>query len=313
MAHVSNQIFHLELARPSDHLSPEDAVLKLNPPRLARVVRQLSALAVVGAFGLSALGQAAPTTIDGSSVERVGVTKLTYRPATVSGMVENPLRGMYRWSGSESVSADIPANDRYERDRVYWGRIEPADNEFNFSWIQQGLDDARARGAKFGFRVMAYCPGCWMEYRPDTNNWPQITPAFIPTQPGTTAPDWNSETFLSQWEELMTALGDEFGDDPALGYVDVGGYGMYGEWHVRPGGASGPDGVPATTESMQRIVNAVSAAFPTKHLLINTMTSVDFTLWALNSNPLMGMRTDNLGAPNMYSMVTVDTRLQQVW
>lgn len=61
--------------------------MKPNPPRFARVVRRLSALAVVGAFGLSALGQAAPTTIDGSSVERVGVTKLTYRPATVSSKI----------------------------------------------------------------------------------------------------------------------------------------------------------------------------------------------------------------------------------
>ena len=104
----------------------------------------------------------------------------------------------------------------------------------------------------------------------------------------------------------MAELGRRYGDDPRLGYVDVGGYGSYGEWHVGAGErVSDANGL--------AIVDAVASAFPTKHVLINTMTPVEFTLKALAAHPNLGLRTDSLGCPDMYSMVAVDERLQSVW
>jgi hypothetical protein len=150
---------------------------------------------------------------------------------------------------------------------------------------------------------MAYCPGCWMNTRED---FPAVTPSFVPRQPGTDIPDWNAAVFLGQWRELMAELGRRYGDDPRLGYVDVGGYGSYGEWHV---GA----GEQVTDANGLAIVDAVASAFPTKHVLINTMTPVAFTLKALAAHPHLGIRTASLGCPDMYSMVAVDERLQSVW
>jgi hypothetical protein len=86
----------------------------------------------------------------------------------------------------------------------------------------------------------------------------------------------------------------------------VGGYGSYGEWHVDAGDRVSDAGGLA-------IVRAVTAAFPAKHVLINTMTPVPFTLKALRANPNLGLRTDNLGCPDMYSTVPGDPRLQEVW
>ena len=101
-----------------------------------------------------------------------------------------------------------------------------------------------------------------------------MTPSFVPRQAGTDIPDWNSAGFLGQWRELMAELGRRYGDDPRLGYVDVGGYGSYGEWHVG-------EGERVSDANGLAIVDAVASAFPTKHVLINTMTSVEFTLKAL--------------------------------
>ena len=56
------------------------------------------------------------------------------------------------------------------------------------------------------------------------DDFPAVTPSFIPLQPGTDIPDWNSEAFLSGYERLMAALGAKYANDPRLGYVDVGGY-----------------------------------------------------------------------------------------
>jgi hypothetical protein len=239
------------------------------------------------------------------STGRPPVSERTFAlaPAGAAADLPNPLRGQYRWFGTEPTPSTVTSNDVYYRDQVYWGRIEKADNAWDFSLIDAGLADAGARGGKFGFRVMAYCPGCWMNYRAD---FPAVTPPFVPLQPGTDVPDWNSPAFLAQWQELMTELGRRYGDDPRLGYVDVGGYGSYGEWHVG-------DGARITDANGLAVVKAVTNAFPTKHVLINTMTPVEFTLAALKANPNLGMRTDSLGCPDMYSMVAVDKRLQKVW
>ena len=99
---------------------------------------------------------------------------------------------------------------------------------------------------------MAYCPGCWMNTRAD---FPAVTPPFVPRQAGTDIPDWNSAAFQAQWRELMAELGRRYGDDPRLGYVDVGGYGSYGEWHV-DGRSAGLDA------NGLAIVDAVASAFP---------------------------------------------------
>lgn len=215
----------------------------------------------------------------------------------------NPLRGQYRWLGAEPTPTTVTSNDVYYRDQVYWGRIEKADNAWDFSLLEAGLAEAASRGGKFGFRVMAYCPGCWMETRTD---FPAVTPSFIPRQADGYVPDWNSPTFLGQWRELMAELGRRYGDDPRLGYVDVGGYGSYGEWHV-------VDGERVSDANGLAIVRAVTSAFPTKHVLINTMTPVPFTLKALEANRNLGLRTDSLGCPDMYSTVPGDSRLQEVW
>ncbi len=224
-------------------------------------------------------------------------------PRGVGADLPNPLRGQYRWLGAEPTPTTVTSNDVYYRDQVYWGRLESSDNAWDFTQIEAGLADAGSRGGKFGFRVMAYCPGCWMESRSDL---PPVTPSFIPRQQGGYIPDWNSPAFQSQWKELMTELGRRYGDDPRLGYVDVGGYGSYGEWHVN-------DGDRISDRAGLAVVKAVTSAFPTKHVLINTMTPVPFTLKALRANRNLGLRTDALGCPDMYSTVAIDERLQKVW
>ena len=273
----------------------------MSTPARRRVV---GALAVIASALMGTVAAATPT--EALSASRYTSPTATLRPALVTGTtdVANAHRGQYRWLGGAPSPSTWTANDVYYRDQVYWGRLEQTKGTYDFRWIDEGLGRAGAVKGKFGFRVMAYCPWCWMNSRTD---FPKVTPSWMPLQPGTDIPDWNSETFLTSWEKLMAELGRRYGSDPRLGYVDVGGYGKYGEWWVDYGTQQ------VTEANALRIVRAVNAAFPTKHVLINTMTSVDFTLKALATNPRMGLRTDSLGARNMNSMIAVDERLQSVW
>ena len=254
----------------------------------------------------------------------------TFQPTVLgSGAPEayNALRGQYRWMGYPSQPASWPSPDIYYRDQVYWGRLERTKGVYDFSYLETGLKKAGEARGKFGFRVFSYCPGCWMELREDHESFPPVTPTYLPVQAGTAtwfdpdgtgpkpgwdisaAPDWNNEAFLSRWEALWAELGKRYANDPRLGYVDVGGYGKYGEWWVD--GAA----LHITDANGLRMIKAVTTAFPTKHVLINTMSPVKFTLAALDANPNLGIRTDSLGCENMYSMVTdkYAGRLADMW
>jgi hypothetical protein len=248
-------------------------------PRRLRAVVALAVTAVVAAT-------AAPAAQ--ATVVYPKVTSLSSADRT------NPLRGQYRWIGTGAVPSTWDSPDLYDRDRTYWGRLEPSKGSYDFSTIENGLNDVGAKHAKFGFRVMAYCPGCWMEQ--SWRNLPPIAPSYLPkTSSG--APDWNSETFLSGWEKLWAALGARYRNDKRLGYVDVGGFGKYGEW--MPAGT-------ITEKSAKRIISAVAKNFPRKHVLLSTVMSYPVSeiaggrapyvlKWALDTYPNTGMRSDCLG------------------
>ena len=209
--------------------------------------------------------------------------------------IANPMRGEYEWLGSSAVPEGFPARDVYYRDQVAWSRIEPSPGVYDFSWFDTGIARAHELGGRFGFRVMAWCPGCWLD----------ATPSWLPRQPGTDIPDWDSETFLAAWERLMTALGDRYADDPAMGWVDVGGYGAWGEWHTTDGGEiSVPDAV--------RLMSAVLDHFPTQHVVINAMVP-KYVDAAMTLSPRMGLRVDCLGEYNMFSLLPTSPKLQERW
>ena len=193
--------------------------------------------------------------------------------------------------GYSAQPASWPAPDLYERDRSYWGRLEPTRGAYDFSPLDAGLADVGAVKGKFGFRVMAYCPGCWMESRPDL---PSVVPSWMPLQPGTDIPDWNDESFLTAWEDLMGALGARYDADPRLGYVDVGGFGAYGEW--------ADAGERVTDANALRMIDAVASAFPHHHVLMSAVavyTQPTVLRRAVDRWANLGLRSDCLGQPAM--------------
>lgn len=211
--------------------------------------------------------------------------------------VPNSNRGQYFWLNVRSQVSGLSSADVYWRDQLQWGsQLERTRGSYDFSVFEQGLATAAARGGRFSFRIMAFCPGCG----------DNLTPDYIPRQTNG-MPDWNSEQFLSSWENLMRRLGSRYGDDPRLGFIDIGGYGDFGEWGMNEGG-----GTPITSANAKRLMRAVIRAFPHKYTLINYMDK--FPDMAVALSPKVGIRMDCIGGPYSFALKDIpDTHLAEVW
>lgn len=226
--------------------------------------------------------------------------------------VKNTMAGQYLWQNKDKAP-QYTNSDVYSR--IFWRSVEPADGKYNTWEIDQGLEKAAAGQGTFGFRIMSVCQGCSAENKTmpdflldDAGTWR--------TTEGIDVPDYNSEEFLRQWDDLMVHLGSQYDKDPRLGYVDVGGYGNWGEWHSYPYesqyGKNGHRDI--TLDSARRMILSVEKNFPTTPVVMNTTgardadiagnpqrtrtTQFSDQLWyeILNHNNHIGIRNDCLGA-----------------
>lgn len=242
----------------------------------------------------------------------------------------NPLTGQYLWfpqDHPEAVPAGAKTRDSYSR--FAWKDLEPREGQYTFWMIDEQLAAAEQRGGRFAFRVMAVCTTCAPDAMPaDVSALPTTWTASIDaTSTGSVRlPDWNDPAFLERWRRFVAALGERYDGDPRLAYVDVGGYGNWGEghnWpfeHVYPGPAGQQ---PARPESLLAMTRAVSTAFPRTFAVLNPphVTGADghaddAGAWqvlrgALANNPRLGLRNDCLGGSDVQASATRILRTSQ--
>jgi hypothetical protein len=224
-----------------------------------------------------------------------GTTMLTATTIPLSAAeIPNDMRGQYFWDGSPAEPSGWPLSDVYYRlSYLKWNQIETSPGVYDFSTFDAGLRQAQAAGYKFGFRIIAFNPGGGGNTKP--------LPAWINTEPNTDAytgqsspmPAWNdtsSNGFLTAYANLMNAIanhitpvangvgGVRLADDPRLGWVDMGGYGDWGEWHTY-----NQSGTPITDANMQSMEQSVVNAFPNTY----TLAMDDSTTWL---NQAMGLK-----------------------
>ena len=217
---------------------------------------------------------------------------VTFTPTIIpfsAAEIANTGRGQYEWSEIAADPAGWPQSDAYFRDEINWARdLETSQGVYSTAIIDRGLARAYSMGGRFGFRIMSVV---------DATNY---TPAYVARQSSTTIPDWNSASFLNAYTNLIAHLGSLYNSDPRLAFVDMGGYGNYGEWHI-----SGLGGTAITNANAQTIISAVVNAFPSKHVLMMTADPT-FLQMGMNTSSKVGVRIDCVGATNFYGS-TIDS------
>lgn len=139
--------------------------------------------------------------------------------------------------------------DRYER--FNWTQIQNDAGVFDWTTFDNRIGIAIAHGQKFSFSFMSYCEGCNSTQSP--NGVPLTYPLFLHTAMQADAikdfkaadqwiPYWNGATYLNAWKALLMAVSNHINSTTINGvalknvvyYVDIRGYGNFGEFHNYP-------------------------------------------------------------------------------
>jgi len=243
-----------------------------------------------------------------------GLVSVTFNPPSLpmSGPeLSNPMRGQYLWLGSAAYPAGWPDVDSYQR--WNWAQLEPSQGNFQWALIDDEIAAAKARGGRFGMRIMALCQGCadhtYMNAQTSIpDDLAAVVNPLIGAAPGDSTqyliPDWNSDAYFSRLTELLTAIADRYKNDPHFAWMDVSSYGNWGEMHLypftQPGGPySTSTQTPITDANAQRLVNLNTMLFSNKLLVVNAEQQAALTTAVASVTPPVGIRVDCLGSDGL--------------
>jgi len=243
-----------------------------------------------------------------------GVVQVTFEPPAVPASdpeLSDPMRGQYEWLGVAPYPSGWPDVDAYER--WNWAQLEPSEGNYQWSLIDDALTAAKARGGRFGMRVMALCQGCGDHtYMGAQTSIPddmaaQVNP-LIGAAPGDATkyviPDWNSDAYFTRLTALLTAIANRYGSDPHFAWMDVSSYGNWGEMHLYPFPQTGgpydtSTQKPITDANAQRLVNLNTTLFSNKLLVVNCEQQAALATAVASVKPVVGLRVDCLGSDGL--------------
>lgn len=255
-----------------------------------------------------------------------------------------PGRGAEQWHDQNAVpiawqndSVDYAPNKYY---RFSWTQLEKGPGEYDWTLLDQEIKDAIDHRQLFSFGIMPTCPSCSVEDGKaiDIDGKKSSYPAYLharmqqESQPDWVSPlsqmwvpNWNSPAYLLAWEQLCDAIADHLQTSSYKGwayrdiirYIDIRGYGSYGEWHeafIIEKMEDHPTGTRATEKSLRRIIDAQLQSFADFRLvallgaldgdqLRNTQVPASigaYLLRATTKTGAVGIRRDNWGATDRY-------------
>ena len=210
-----------------------------------------------------------------------------------------PFRGAESWhysSPEQTISHptennNAASNDIYHRSNMSWDELEIAQGIYNWSYINTIFNDAITKKQRVSLGIMTQRPGqssgtnaggAYMSYPLYLHNLMQNdlenNRDYIAPAQNIWIPNYNSNYYLSRFEALLQALAGHINNSSfqgvsyrdVLGYVDIRGYGSWGEWNMVYAASNPSDYPPGRrplASSLIRIVDAHKNAFPNNPLV----------------------------------------------
>jgi len=254
--------------------------------------------------------------------------------------LNRPGGGAEQWNDQNMSNIPVEGTNTRRLDKYFrfsWSMFESAQGVYTWTKFDQEINDAISKGQKFSFGIMTHYPDAVSPHRLNYDGGYSVYPQYLHTlmqaesikdwkaTNGSWVPNWNSEAYLTRLLALNQAINNHINTTSyngiaykdVINYIDIRGYGAFGEWHsytIVDVMSQYPAGTRATTASLNRIIDAHVNAFPNFPLVImvsafdgnrlgNTMNPPEVAYYALtrrnNYGPL-GWRRDNWGATDTY-------------
>jgi hypothetical protein len=249
--------------------------------------------------------------------------------------LNRPGAGAEQWNDQNTVNIPNAAISTRRLDVYYrfsYTEIAPfsgASETYDFTVFDKKINDAIIHKQKFSFGIMQLCGGCGqvteveggkLFYPLYLHNQMQLEKEKDWTVDGIWIPNYNSPSWLGAWKSLNAAVNKHIMTGSYNGimykdiisYVDVRGYGNYGEWTNNEFPAS--RAAMATIETLDSIISYTVHQYPAfrcvamvatfdGNQLHNTMIPPAVGYYALttsNKAGLLGWRRDNWGWTDSY-------------
>lgn len=202
--------------------------------------------------------------------------------------------------GWMSQSPRPPAGPRFPYSVVYirfnWADAEPEEGQFNWALIDEVIAAWKPRGATVALRVMTcnahsagyYTSPKWL-FDAGCPGHEYLRGGDDPTSGGQRItriePLYADPIYLEKHGRFLKALGERYDGHPGIEFLDVGSYGIWGEWHT-------PN--PAPVAVRRQIVDLYLAAFR-KTPLVFMSDDAEVLPYALARGT--GFRRDGVGSP----------------
>ncbi len=246
--------------------------------------------------------------------------------------IPSPGRSAEEWNGKNTwdnaTYIEVPNGTTHSLNyyfRFRWNLFEDATlGVYDWSAFDTQIQYAIDHGEMFSFGIMSVCSACGIV---STLIYPTYLHTLMQAEPtnskdwlapsGIWIPNWNSTNYLSRYKALLVALAAHIASGTYSGknyrdviyYVDLRGYGDFGEWQNSPYYTSVPTGRTALSASLDSLITMSLEVFPTYPNAIPigaydhgdaSVIPLDVSYFALtqtNSWGLIGWRRDSWGEP----------------
>jgi hypothetical protein len=230
-------------------------------------------------------------------------------PASVAGAETDLLRTRYRevdtafanpGQGWMSQLRSPKGEPRFPCSVVYirfnWVDAEPEQGKYNWRIIDDVITAWRSRGATVAFRVMTcnahsagyYASPKWL-FDAGCKGFEYLRGGDDPTSGGKRIPriepDYTDPIYLARHGEFLAALGRRYDGRAEVEFLDIGSYGIWGEWHTQHA---------APVQVRKQIVDMYLRAFH-KTPLVFMSDDAEVLAYALGQGT--GFRRDGVGSP----------------
>ena len=212
----------------------------------------------------------------------------------VDTLLANPGQGWMSQSRSPRSSPRFPCSVVYIR--FNWADVEPERGKYNWQVIDDVIAAWKPRGATVALRVMTcnahsagyYASPKWL-FDSGCKGFEYLVGGDDPTSGGKRIPriepDYSDPIYLARHGEFLKALGERYDGNPGVEFLDIGSYGVWGEWHTTH---------PAPVEVRKQIVDLYLQAFRRTPMVFMS-DDAEVLKYALAHGT--GFRRDGVGSP----------------